>query len=172
MSNILFIGDIHAGHDNSLKWRLGFENMGNYMSIVDKNIRSKVTKRDITYFMGDIVLNESWAPYFKTLPGKKVLILGNHCTERVSIKTLVDTFDEVHGMMKFKEFWLSHAPIHPEELRGKVNIHGHVHSNTLNDSRYVNTSMENINYMPVSLDEIRKYLSENPGKVFTKAASK
>jgi calcineurin-like phosphoesterase family protein len=62
----------------------------------------------------------------------------------------------VAGIIKYKGFWLSHAPIHPEELRGKPNIHGHVHTNTLNDSRYFNASLENIGYKPVSIEEVRR----------------
>lgn len=41
----------------------------------------------------------------------------------------------------------------PDELKGK--IHGHVHSNNIDDLRYFNVSMENIDYTPISLEEIR-----------------
>ena len=41
----------------------------------------------------------------------------------------------------------------PDELKGKINLH--VHSNNIDDLRYFNVSMENIDYTPISLEEIR-----------------
>lgn len=86
----------------------------------------------------------------------KVWVTGNCLEKECTILDYVQVFDDVQGFMKYKEFWLSHAPIHPNELRGKVNIHGHVHSATIDDDRYFNTSLENIGYKPISLQEIRK----------------
>ena len=43
----------------------------------------------------------------------------------------------------------------PDKLKGKINLHGHVHSNNIDDLLYFNVSMENINYTPISLEEIR-----------------
>ena len=31
----------------------------------------------------------------------------------------------MYSLYRWHEFWLSHCPIHPGELRGKLNIHGH-----------------------------------------------
>lgn len=88
----------------------------------------------------------------------KVWVTGN-CTDHHTMKDLVEAFDEVYSLKKYKEFWLSHAPIHPDELRGKVNIHGHTHYHNISDARYVNVSMEQINFMPIELHEIREQLS-------------
>ena len=41
----------------------------------------------------------------------------------------------------------------PDELKGKINLHGHIH--LIDDLRYFNVSMENIDYTPISLEEIR-----------------
>jgi len=40
--------------------------------------------------------------------------------------------------------------------RWKGNIHGHLHSNTIPDARYVNVSAEQVNYTPIDFEEIRK----------------
>ena len=69
-------------------------------------------------------------------------------------------FDDVQGFVKYKDYWLSHCPIHPNELRGKYNLHGHVHNKTVEDVRYFNCSLENIDYTPISLDQIREILKE------------
>ena len=152
--NILFIGDCHFGHKNQVKWR-PFESEENVTNLIIKNLRAKVTKRDMVFFMGDILLDRSRIAVLNDIPGKKILIAGNHCTEMIPMRELVNVFDDVHALMKYKEFWLSHAPIHPDELRGKKNIHGHVHTHTIPDPRYINVSCEAINYSPISLQEVR-----------------
>lgn len=168
MANVLFMGDAHIGHKNSLRWRPRFKTMEEYVATLDTNYRSKVTKRDIVYWMGDAIMDPAWLPFIAALPGKKILVMGNHDQEYVTTQELLSVFDDIAGMVKYKEFWLTHAPIHPEELRDKVNIHGHVHNATIYDCRYVNTSMENINYLPVSLHEIRTHIINNPERVFGK----
>jgi len=35
-----------------------------------------------------------------------------------------------------------------------VNIHGHLHANRIDDSRYINVSVEQINYTPVEVDSL------------------
>ncbi len=157
MSNSLFIGDCHFGHKNQIKWR-PFQSEEEVTSLILTNMRKVVTKRDTLYILGDCILHPDSLNVLEDIPGQKVLILGNHCTEKVKTSDLVSVFDDIHGMMKYKEFWLTHAPIHPEELRGKINIHGHVHTNTLKDTRYVNVSCEAVNYTPISLHTIRERL--------------
>ena len=56
---------------------------------------------------------------------------------------------------------LTHIPIHPGQLnRFDANIHGHIHDRKIDDKRYVNVSVEQINYTPISLDEVL-YRREN-----------
>jgi calcineurin-like phosphoesterase family protein len=85
----------------------------------------------------------------------KVWVTGN-CTDHFSMRQLVDAYDEVYSLFKYKNMWLSHAPIHPDELRGRVNIHGHTHYHVIDDSRYLNVCMEQIDYTPIELHELRK----------------
>jgi len=89
----------------------------------------------------------------------KVSVTGN-CTDNIPMSEIVKHFDSVYSLKKYREFWLSHCPIHPAELRGKMNIHGHVHYATLDDKRYFNTSLENIDYKPINIEEIRKRIYE------------
>ena len=94
--------------------------------------------------------------------------MGNHENQFGEFRTeqLWDVFTKVHALHTRKGCWLSHAPIHPEELRGKFNIHGHVHDNTLQDPRYANVSLENCNYTPVDFQDIKASLVS--GVIFTK----
>lgn len=119
----------------------------------------QVNKSDTVWHLGDTAFTKERLTDIATWVGHKTAILGNHCLEKeYTIRDYVEAFDDVQGFMKYKEFWLSHAPIHPDELRGKVNIHGHVHNETIKDTRYFNTSLENIGYRPISLQQIRNIL--------------
>lgn len=99
----------------------------------------------------------------------KVSVTGN-CTEYISTSKLCEVFDEVHGLLKYKEFWLSHAPLHPDELRGKKNVHGHVHTESVNDLNYLNVSVDSsfMNFFPRTLHEIRQGFEtvNNEQKIF------
>lgn len=170
MSIPYFIGDMHLGHRNVCKYRTQFATREMHDETLLINFNSIVRKRDHTYFLGDICFTPEALEMISTLNGSKILILGNHDTQSgtPSMSDLCQVFSGgVHSLMKYKEFWLSHAPIHPSELRGKVNIHGHVHSNTVRDMRYFNASCENIRMTPISLYEIRKIMNRRSAGDFS-----
>jgi calcineurin-like phosphoesterase family protein len=162
MANVLFCSDLHFGHANIGKFRKNIGESGDAgnRNVIENDWREKVTKRDIVYVLGDAAFSSDGLMSLSKLPGKKILIRGNHDT--LPIRDYLDVFDEVYGLFRYKEFWLSHAPIHPEELRGKVNLHGHVHSATLKDSRYFNCCPENlwdaVGSSLASLQEVRGLL--------------
>lgn len=157
MSNVWFLSDLHAGHKNICKFRTQFTSEEEHYNHVKEKYHAVVTKRDHVYFLGDIAFNKERLDDISKWAGeKKILIAGNHCTDHLTMKELCNTFDDVYSLKKYKEFWISHAPIHPNELRGKFNLHGHVHFATIDDDRYFNCCLENTNYAPISLDEIRK----------------
>ena len=43
------------------------------------------------------------------------------------------------------------APIHESELRGKINVHAHIHDAVIEDNRYVNVDAHKVNYTPIEL---------------------
>jgi calcineurin-like phosphoesterase family protein len=117
--------------------------------------KSVVNKRDIVFFLGDIAFDVESLELIKDLPGDKRLVLGNHDTDRkVDIANLCLVFDQIHGLYKYKHAWLSHAPIHQDELRGKINIHGHTHNHHVKDRRYVNICVEHTNMRPIEYQRI------------------
>lgn len=160
MSNVLFLGDLHAGHNAIPKYRTQFESEQEHFRELECRYYAKVSKRDIVYFTGDAVFTKERLDRIAQWPGKKILVVGNHDLDSLTMQDLCNAFDKVVSFVKYHEFWLSHAPIHPNELRGKVNIHGHVHSQTIDDIRYVNTSLENTNFNLISLHEIRVLLQQ------------
>jgi calcineurin-like phosphoesterase family protein len=160
MANVWFISDLHAGHKNIHKFRTGFESEESHYETIKRNYHKVVTKRDKVFFLGDVAFNKERLADISTWVGEqKVLICGNHDLENgIKMQDLCNTYTDVYSLLRYKELWLSHAPIHPNELRGKYNLHGHVHYSSVDDPRYFNCCLENTNYAPISLAEIRTRL--------------
>ena len=114
-----------------------------------------LNKNDVLWVLGDIAFDMKSLKHLGRIKGQKHLILGNHDNLPVSYYS---EYGSVYpGLTRYKSFWLSHCPIHPDELRGRLNIHGHVHSNSINDERYINVCMEQLyDGEPVSLTELKR----------------
>lgn len=160
MANVWFTSDLHFGHKNIQKFRFEVVSEEDNRKRIISDWKDCVTKRDDVYVLGDVAFTEETLEEFASLPGRKFLIRGNH--DEFSSYQYLSYFQDVYGLKRYKEFWLSHAPIHPNELRYKVNIHGHVHADTIPDGRYFNVSVENLWAMGlpslISLDQVRKRL--------------
>ena len=162
MPNVYFISDLHFGHDRITSFRPDFGSCSEeHDSILIDRINSKVGKRDKLYILGDIAFNKRGVEQFKRIQSRHVeAIWGNHC----DIKRLAPLVEKWHAFKEYKEFWLSHCPIHPNELRGRVNIHGHVHNKTIDDERYISVCVEACNGYPLSIDEIRAKITNRDYK--------
>lgn len=157
MSTPRFVADLHLGHKNIWKYRPVFTSTLHNDLYFMNLLRKIANKRDSLYFVGDIAFDEKYLDFIADLPGTKILIPGNHCTEYVHMSKLVEAYDDIHALLKYKEFWISHAPIHADELRGKKNVHGHVHAASVEDIRYMNVSVDSSfsAFKPRTLEEVR-----------------
>jgi calcineurin-like phosphoesterase family protein len=162
MANVWFTSDLHFGHKNIQKFRLEIDSIEQNEQRITLDWFSKVTKRDDVYILGDAAFTMDSLNLFSNLPGRKFLVRGNH--DELDTQVYLKYFNDIYGLKKYKEFWLSHAPIHPNELRGKINLHGHVHYTSIDDDRYVNMSVENLWKMGykslISLDEVRTLIKD------------
>ncbi len=160
MSNVWFTSDTHLGH----------RNIGNYREVPEKFIREAsdelagetlkkiqclanslwildafkrlVRKRDVTWNTGDVAftMDDLWK--YAELKGIHNVVLGNH--DDLPVEVYVLAFNTIRGIKAYKGMWLTHAPVHPNELRDKFNVHGHVHAATIEDWRYINICCENL----------------------------
>lgn len=164
MSINYFIGDLHLRHRNICKYR-DFETADDHDNLIMENLRKCYGKRNQLWLLGDCFFSYKMKDFFKEIcdnVGVVNVTLGNHCTQNSErLKLLREVMIEhenvnFHGIISKYGFWLSHAPVHPDELRGrKMNVHGHVHSSTIPDDRYLNLSAENIDFKPITLEMIR-----------------
>ena len=131
MCQVRFIGCLHLGH----KWmsqHRGFQDEFYHTEKIVDTWNSIVNKKDLTYILGDITMENSKFYYeLDRLAGRKIVVLGNHDRWQ-DVPELMKYVDSVAGMVDYKGCCLTHAPIHPNELpRYKANIHAHIHDNPL-----------------------------------------
>lgn len=124
-----------------------------------------VSDQDRVYILGDVAFTVAGIRRcVSQMKGRKCLIPGNH--DPVKMRKYFDLFDDVRGYVQRSGFIMSHIPLHPHCLgRWKLNIHGHLHNNTVKkdeyddaftqvDLRYYNACVERTNFRPKLLDEI------------------
>lgn len=180
MSNRFLISDTHFGHTNTwekftledgspLRPFTSTEEMDETM--VD-NWNKTVRPQDTVYHLGDVVIARRHLETVKRLNGRKILIRGNH--DIFKDKDYYEAgFEQIHGVRVFvDQFILSHIPLHPDCVgeRFKRNVHGHLHGNRITremdggmgatykelDPRYLSVCVEQINFTPVSFDDVAK----------------
>lgn len=175
MSNVYIYGDLHLGHKNIVKFR-DVESEEEQYEILKEKYHSKVTKRDTVIFLGDTCFTKQRLLDLATWQGRKINIIGNHDMERgITFRDFVGVYDNVYSLLSYKGFWLSHAPIHQDEIRNKWgNIHGHCHDYQVDDARYLCLSLEHTNGYPILFEEAKERIAENKikyekyGSIFVK----
>jgi calcineurin-like phosphoesterase family protein len=177
-ANIFFISDTHFGHEKcctTFKRKDGspLRPFANAQEMDEEMVRrwnEVVREQDKVYHLGDVVINLKFLSTLERLNGSKRLIRGNH--DNGKIKDYLKYFKEVYGVRVLEDMVLSHVPLHPESVtqRWNVNVHGHLHANEVMkrdfnsfdneytywpDPLYMNVSVEQIDYRPIELSELR-----------------
>ena len=152
MSLVYMISDLHLGHKNILGFSgalRGGDNVDEHDDWIVSQWNSIIRKRDTVFVLGDVAMNKPALYRCRQLNGNKKLLIGNHDNFKIDEYIYAGGFDEIMpGLTRYRGTWLSHAPIHPDELRGKINIHGHVHKSSITDQngrpdkRYKNVCVE------------------------------
>jgi calcineurin-like phosphoesterase family protein len=165
MSKTFLIGDTHFGHEKTCTTfkRPDGSPLRPFVNAEEMNVEmikrwnATVKPEDKVYHLGDVVINKKFLYLVRELNGRKVLIRGNH--DILKTKEYIDVgFEEIYGVWELNSFILSHVPVHPQNLeyRWKYNIHGHLHGHVMEDNRYINVSVEQIDYTPIDFEVIRK----------------
>jgi len=166
--NIWVISDTHFGHQNILTFKNsdGY-NVRDFSSVKDMNDcmidrwNSVVKQGDKVYHLGDVFFGskDDFKTLWPKLNGSKRLIVGNH--DDIKFLSSGGFFQKVQMWRVFCEFGLilTHVPVHQSGLTGKrgglINIHGHIHSNKSPDGPYRCVCVEQTNYTPVNIEELR-----------------
>lgn len=162
--SVFFVSDLHLGHRSILRhtagvegaWRGGTTVEEHDEWVIEQLMSVHPTKRTFWWVLGDVAMDAEHLRLLDRVPGRKVLVAGNH--DDLGLDTYTRHFEQVHGIRKRYGLWITHAPLHPVELRGLCNVHGHCHHHsTRDDPRYLNVCIEWLpDRRPISLDEIRE----------------
>ena len=164
MTKTFLISDTHFGHENILNFKTAegnllrkFSDIHHHDEFMISNWNKTVGPEDKVYHLGDVgfISFTRMKDIFDRLNGTKILIKGNH--DNYKLSQYAQIFKDVRAYHVLDRFVLSHVPIHPYSLdRWKANIHGHLHSNKLDDPKYINICVEHTHYTPVDFESIRR----------------
>lgn len=150
---IFLITDTHLGHDNMV-WLCNRPE--NFTELIIENWKKVVTDRDTVIHLGDVAWNDENLMRLLNLPGRKLLVRGNH-DKRRDIEYLKLGFDFVCENMTFDfdnlRVLFSHKPnyFHTAD----INFHGHFHDLHREDfsKLYLPFSLEHMGYKPIALNK-------------------
>jgi calcineurin-like phosphoesterase family protein len=194
MPNVFITSDTHFGHagvcrflrDDGTKLR-PWDNPAEMDEALVANWNSVVGPKDKVYHLGDVVINRKALKTLSRLNGEKVLIKGNHDIFRLEEYT--PYFKDVRAYHVLNGMIFSHIPVHESALyRFGTNIHGHLHSNRVTkkelkqvweiqdeqpyyeevsvvDNRYFCVCVEQTNFTPISLEELKVKIVSEGGTV-------
>ena len=168
VSNVYVTSDWHIGHSRiHEKFRTQFVSESDHDSYILKRARDTVSKRDILIVLGDVTWTSEGLQKIKDadFPCKMIMIAGNH--DDLPMADYLTVFDEVRGAWKYKKYWMTHIPIHPQELYRGKNIHGHCHAGGPDGESYFNAILEFNDYAPVSMMEVGNTLASRPTEAVT-----
>ena len=157
MSNVYFTSDWHLGHGYAAEQRGFADTLSHDISIMDA-IGNTLTKKDHLWVLGDIAWNPESLQIMDMLDPRITMkaILGNH--DKFDTQVYLKRFSWVGGALKFKKMWLTHIPVHPQEMfMCAANVHGHIHQ--FGSTGNLGAPYINVNWdfwkRPVSLKEIQ-----------------
>jgi len=176
MSDVWFIGDTHFGHSRILEFEPGarpFSSIEEHDEHLVRAWNETVGLNDIVWHLGDVIFPRHAIQYVARLNGRKRLILGNH--DNWKLELLMPFFEKIAGCAYIDRIWvLTHIPVRMPDMRGndsddggggkirgRLNIHGHLHSKTTGDPRHINVSVEHTGLRPINFDEIQAQCRAN-----------
>lgn len=153
--------DPHFGHQNILKFEpsrlaLGKDIEEHDMALINL-YNETVGYNDKCYILGDFCFKLKHLFKAGMLNGTKYLILGNHDLYGDTRAEYLNYFADIYGVLGYKRHAImSHIPVHKSQQgRYRFNLHGHVHSNSLDDPFYINCSVEVCPWFkPMCLEEL------------------
>lgn len=165
MSHVYVTSDWHIGHTGiHEKFRTQFASVEDHDYYILNRARDRITKRDILVVVGDVTWTADGLQKIKDMefPCRMIMVAGNH--DNLPASDYLQVFEDVRGAWRYKKYWITHVPIHPQELYRGKNIHGHCHRGgpfeVEGDTNYFNAILEFNDYMPINMQEVGQIIAD------------
>lgn len=124
---VYLISDTHLNHN---KIETYCDRPHDFTDLIVHNWQVTVQPNDLVIHVGDVFIDkpEGWKKIFPTLPGRKILIRGNHDWHHNCKWWMENGFDFACDGMSFRHVWLTHKPASYLPSGCDLNIHGHLHN--------------------------------------------
>ena len=147
------ITDTHMNHEAMISRS---QRPKNFTTLICKNWKDMVSNKDTVIHLGDVSWDDKGMQRILRLPGKKILLRGNH--DHKTWQEYMDMgwdFAAESITLKFDRLTVlfSHAPVWNHQA--SINVHGHFHDLHREDFThlYLPLSLESMGYMPIALDD-------------------
>ena len=171
--DIFFTSDCHFFHNNIISHcNRTFENVDEMNDQLIYNWNSTVSKKDMTYVLGDFSAYVPKNKFFdlekilKALNGQKVLIIGNHDHKKTLNFKGWSCVKDYHEIKHNKRrYCMSHYPFkswrgsHKGE-KSAIQCFGHCHHTLTTLEPYqIDVGVDGWNFTPISIDNIELFLT-------------
>lgn len=102
----------------------------NFSETIARNWRQTVKSTDLIIVGGDVFIGSApkWRDLYPTLPGRKILVRGNHDRNHGCTWWMENGFDFACDGFMFRQTWITHEPASTLPPGAVYNIHGHLHN--------------------------------------------
>lgn len=179
-NRILLISDTHFNPDNIPTY---CDRPDNYTDKIIKNWKRIADINSTTIHLGDVIIGDrrKTKNILDSIPGRKILIRGNHDVDKSLQWWMNNGFDFACDSMIYNKIWLTHKPSNYLPPDAILNIFGHLHNiwngfhpPTENGKNIIKLeyewqrlfALEYTNYCPIELNSF----IDNPNKHQSKGA--
>lgn len=168
---IWFISDCHFYHTAIISYcNRPFKDVEEMNYIMIENWQKTVKPEDTVYFLGDFSWDiEKGVKIWERLNGTKNLIRGNHDDKFIAELYRKGTFSKIFDIFELHHnktiITMCHYPMvcwNRSHFNAPL-LFGHVHGGKIPLSgKVLDVSVENINYTPISIDEVMARMEKLP----------
>lgn len=124
---VYLISDTHFNHDNIATY---CDRPKDFTERIIREWNGVVKHDDLVIHLGDVLIGNrrSVDSLMAVLPGRKILVRGNHDRQHSNTWWMEHGFSFACDGMKFRNCWLTHEPSTSLADGCELNIHGHLHN--------------------------------------------
>jgi len=122
---VYLISDTHFNHQNIATY---CDRPKDFTERIIKNWNAIVKLEDLIIHLGDVQIGKKSDWIMPALPGRKVLVRGNHDRQWSNTRWMEAGFSFSCDGMRFRNCWLTHEPDTSRAGGCDLNIHGHLHN--------------------------------------------